>query len=108
MPATEVIAEYHDLWHVEKSFRMSKSDLAARPMFHRTRDAIEAHWTIVFTALAVAHCIQERNGLVIGNVIKQLRPLRSATINGATQTFPPDIAEPQRKILAALGINMAY
>ena len=110
MPATEVIAKYHDLWHVEKSFRMSKSDLAARPMFHRTRDAIEAHLTIVFTALAVAHCIQERSGLSIGNVVKQLRPLRSATItiNGATQTFPPDIAEPQRKILAALGINMAY
>ena len=110
MPATEVIAKYHDLWHVEKSFRMSKSDLAARPMFHRTRDAIEAHLTIVFTALAVAHCIQERSGLAIGNVIKQLRPLRSATItiNGATQTFPPDIAEPQRKILTALGINMAY
>ena len=110
IPAAEVIAKYHDLWHVEKSFRMSKTDLAARPMFHRTRDAIEAHLTIVFTALAVAHCIQERSGLAIGNVIKQLRPLRSATItiNGATQTFPPEIAEPQRKILAALGINMAY
>jgi hypothetical protein len=27
MPAAEVIAKYHDLWHVEKSFRMSKSDL---------------------------------------------------------------------------------
>jgi hypothetical protein len=27
MPAAEVIARYHDLWHVEKSFRMSKSDL---------------------------------------------------------------------------------
>ncbi|MBO0853755.1 MAG: IS1634 family transposase [Nocardia sp.] len=54
MPASEVIASYHDLWHVEQSFRMSKTDLAARPMFHRTRDAIEAHLTIVFTALAVA------------------------------------------------------
>ena len=43
MPATEVIAKYHDLWHVEKSFRMSKSDLDARPMFNRMRDAIEAH-----------------------------------------------------------------
>ena len=38
MPAAEVIAKYHDLWHVEKSFRMSKSDLRARPMFHYTRD----------------------------------------------------------------------
>jgi Transposase DDE domain len=52
MPATEVITSYHDLWHVEQSFRMSKTDLAARPMFARTRDAIEAHLTIVFTALA--------------------------------------------------------
>ena len=50
MPAAEIIASYHDLWRVEQSFRMSKSDLAARPMFARTRDAIEAHLTIVFTA----------------------------------------------------------
>jgi hypothetical protein len=110
MAAAEVIAKYHDLWHVERSFRMSKTDLEARPMFHRTREAIEAHLTIVFTALAVAHCIQERSGLAIANVIKQLRPLRSATIviNGASQTFPPEIAEPQQKILADLGIKVAY
>ncbi len=90
MPATEILAKYHDLWHVEKSFRMSKTDLAARPIFHRTRDAIEAHLTIVFTALAVAHCIQERSGLAIANVIKQLRPLRSATItiNGRRPDLP--------------------
>ena len=31
MPAAEVIAKYHDLWHVEKSFRMSKSDFAPGP-----------------------------------------------------------------------------
>ena len=38
MPAAEVIATYRDLWRVARSFRMSKSDLRARPMFHRTRD----------------------------------------------------------------------
>jgi hypothetical protein len=79
-------------------------------MFHRTRDAIEAHLTIVFTALAVSHSIQERSGLAIANVIKQLRPLRSATItiNGATQTFPPEIPAPQRQILTNLGIVPGY
>jgi transposase len=55
MPAAEVIASYHDLWHVEQSFRMSKTDLRARPMFHHTRDAIEADLTIVFTALSDGH-----------------------------------------------------
>jgi hypothetical protein len=33
MLAGEVIAKYHELWHVERSFRMSKTDLAARPIF---------------------------------------------------------------------------
>ncbi len=106
MPAGEVIAHYHELWRVERPFRMSKSNLRARPMFHRTRDAIEAHLTIVVTALAVAHNIQERTGLAIANVVKQLRPLRSATIaiNGTTETFPPEVPEAQQKILASLNI----
>jgi hypothetical protein len=110
MPAAEVIAKYHDLWHVEKSFRMSKTDLDARPMFNRVRDAIEAHLTIVFTALAVSHCIQTRTGLAIAKTVKQLRPLRSATIviNGATQTFPPEIPEAQREILDQLGFKPGY
>ena len=106
MPAAEVIAKYHDLWRVERAFRMSKSDLRARPMFHRTRDAIDAHLTIVITALAVAHNIQERSGLAIAKVVKQLRPLRSATIaiNGTTETFPPQIPPAQQKILHSLGV----
>ncbi len=37
MPAGEVIAGYHELWHVEASFRMSKSDLRARPISCRRR-----------------------------------------------------------------------
>src|SRR5699024_7408562 len=58
MPAGEVTANYHDLWQVEASFRMSKTDLRARPMFHHTREAIEAHLTIVFAALALARYLQ--------------------------------------------------
>jgi len=101
MPPAEVISCYHDLWHVEQSFRMSKTDLAARPIFVRTRDAIEAHLTIVFTALAVAREAQDRTGLAIRNLIRQLRPLRSATIavNGAVQVFPPAIDPEQQKII---------
>jgi len=89
---------------VEQSFRMSKTDLAARPMFVRRRDAIEAHLTIVFTALAVAREAQDRTGLAIRNVIRQLRPLRSAAIavNGAVQTFPPAIGPEQQEILDGL------
>jgi len=40
MPAGEVIGSYHELWHVEQSFRMSKTDLRARPMSCRRRHEI--------------------------------------------------------------------
>ena len=85
--------------------RTLTSDVEKRPsrrlIFHRTRDAIEGHLTIVITASAIAHNIQERTGLAIANVIKQPRPLRSATIafNGTTETFPPQVPAPKQKIL---------
>ena len=48
--------------------------------------------------------IQDRTGLAIRNVIRQLRPLRSATIaiNGAVQTIPPQIDPDRQTILDAL------
>lgn len=104
MPAGEVITSYHDLWNVEQSFRMSKTDLRARPMFVRTRDAIEAHLTIVFTALAVSREVQHRSGLAIRNLTRQLRRLRSATIlsNGVQQSIPPAVPDEQQTLLDAI------
>ncbi len=88
MPPGGVIGSCHDLWWVEQSFLMSNR---ARPMFARTRDAIEAHLTIVFTALAVSWAVQDRTGLSLRRVLRTLRPLRAATaeINGVITTIPP-------------------
>jgi hypothetical protein len=104
MPASEVIGSYHDLWQVEQSFRMSKTDLRARPMFARTRDAIEAHLTVVFTALAVSRALQNRTGLSLRRVLRALKPLRSATveINGMTSTIPPALNPETTALLDAL------
>ena len=49
-----VLGAYHQLWQIEHSFRMSKTDLRARPIYHHKRDSIEAHLTIVLAALAVS------------------------------------------------------
>lgn len=104
MSTGEVIAAYHDLWHVEQSFRMSKTDLAARPMFVRSKDAIEAHLTIVFAALALARTVQNRSGLAIRRVLRTLLPLRSATIaiNGAQQTFPASLNPDEQALINSL------
>jgi len=92
MGSDEVIGSYHDLWRVEQSFRMSKSDLRARPMFHHKRESIEAHLTIVFAALAVARYLQQRSGVSIKKLVQTLRPLQEITITIAGQ---PITAQPQ-------------
>ena len=70
MDGQQVVAAYRDLYQVERSFRMAKSDLAARPMFHRIRDSIEAHLTVVFAALAVSREAQARTGVSIKEIIQ--------------------------------------
>ena len=58
----------------------------------------------MFTALAVSREVQARTGLAIRNVVRQLRPLRSATIaiNGTRQRFDPEIPTDKQAILAAI------
>jgi transposase len=51
----EVIAAYGNLWRIEKAFRISKTDLRVRPIFHRIRRRIEAHLCIAFVAYAIAN-----------------------------------------------------
>ncbi len=105
MPAAEIVSSYHALWKVEQSFRMSKSDLAARPSFHHTREAIEAHLTIVFAALAIARDLQARSGQSLKKIITTLRPLRQVTItiNGHQLDAQPTITTETRELLQALG-----
>jgi hypothetical protein len=101
MPGEQVVAAYHDLYQVERSFRMAESDLAARPMFHRVRESIEAHLTIVFAALAVSREAQTRTGLSIKKILQTLRPLRSATIGlgGQQVTAPPLIPDDAQRVI---------
>lgn len=46
----EVIGNYHNLWFIERAFRMNKTDLQIRPMYHRLRNRIEGHICICFCA----------------------------------------------------------
>lgn len=80
MTPHEVMEKYHDLWQVEQSFRMSKTDLRARPIFSHTRDSIEAHLTIVFAALAISRYLQDATGMSIRKIVRTLRPLQEVTV----------------------------
>lgn len=48
-----VVKNYTQLWQVEKAFRISKTDLKVRPIYHRLKRRIEAHICIAFTAYTI-------------------------------------------------------
>jgi transposase len=104
IPDEQVIASYHQLWHIEQSFRMSKSDLKARPIFHQKRDSIEAHLTVVFAALAIGKLIENQTGISIKRFVNSVRPIRSGlvSINGkeypAEAEIPPNVIPLIRKL----------
>jgi hypothetical protein len=102
--ASFVIDAYHQLWRIEKAFRMSKHDLQARPIYHRTRDSIEAHLSVVFAAMAVSHYVETQTGWSIKKFVRTARRYRTVTIQAGNQTLtaaeppPPELAEILTKI----------
>jgi hypothetical protein len=104
-----VIDAYHQLWRIEKSFRMSKHDLQARPIYHHKRESIDAHLTIVFAALAVSHWIEHQTGWSIKKFVRTTRRYRTVQIRAGRQTLtaadrlPDDL----RDILAKINADHA-
>lgn len=64
----QVIYYYQELWHVEQTFRMSKTDLKTRPIFHYAHDAIIAHVLICFIALIIGKFMEIKTGLSLRSI----------------------------------------
>jgi transposase len=58
MSAEDILTQYHGLWQVEESFRISKHDLRMRPVFHWTAQRIHAHIAICFVAFSLIRFLQ--------------------------------------------------
>ena len=99
-----VIGAYHRLFEIERSFRMSKHDLAARPIYHHKRASIEAHLTIVFAALAVSRLVEDRTGWSIRKFVRTARRYRTVQISAgghpltAEDPLPADLHDALARI----------
>ena len=94
-----VLGAYHRLFQIEKSFRMSKHDLQARPIYHHKRESIEAHLSIVFAALAVTRHVEAATGWSIKRFVRTARRYRTvhikagAHILAAQDPLPDDLRD---------------
>lgn len=70
LPRLTVINRYHDLWQIETAFRLTKSDLKTRPVFHQLDETIKAHLLIVFAGLAISRYLEINTGISIKRILK--------------------------------------
>ena len=58
MTASEIYAAYHNLWRIEESFRIMKSQLDARPVFMQKQETITGHFLICYLAVLLTRLLQ--------------------------------------------------
>ena len=99
-----VIGAYRRLFRIEASFRMSKHDLAARPIYHHKRESIDAHLSIVFAALAIGGLIEDRTGWSIRKFVRTARRYRTVQIRAGQQllTAEDPLPDDLRKALTLI------
>ncbi len=106
-----VIGAHHQLWHIDKSFRMSKHDLKARSIYHYKRESIQAHMNIVFAALAVTRLVESATDWSIKHFARTARrdPTVQIKVGEHTITAEDPLPVDLRDALAQInwGTNLA-
>lgn len=78
LPNHKVIERYHELYKVEQAFRVAKSDLETRPIFHFKEDPIKLHLLICFLALVISKHIEIKTGLSIRRFNTEIKKVTDA------------------------------
>jgi len=75
LPDAQILDRYRQLWRIEQTFRVSKTDLHTRPVFVRTPAHIEAHFAICFLALLATRLLERWTRLPTGRLLEAIRNL---------------------------------
>jgi len=105
----QVIARYHDLWHVEKAFRMAKSDLATRPIYHHKLASVHAHMAVCFAALMMARALELATANSLRKVIDAIWAVTDAklidTVTNQVFIMRSPIPEYTKAMITSLGLS---
>ena len=78
----EIIDMYRGLWRIEESFKVTKSELEARPVYVWTKEHIEAHFLTCFVALTIARILENKleRKYSIGTILESLSKAKCSLI----------------------------
>jgi len=76
----EIVDYYHNLVKIEHAFRIAKSDLEARPIYHHKEESIKNHMLICFMALAMSVYLELKNKRSIHSIVEELKSVTDAKI----------------------------
>ncbi|MDR1427288.1 MAG: transposase [Bifidobacteriaceae bacterium] len=71
----ELLAHYAQLWQIEDAFRVTKTELRARPVYVRTPAHIEAHFAICFLALLTVRLLRNLLDMPAGQIADRMAEL---------------------------------
>lgn len=103
----EIVDYYHNLHKVEHAWRIAKSDLEARPVYHYKEESIKNHILICFLALAISSYLELKNKISIARVVHILKDVTDAKIldrNSGEVIFQRKKVSEQAKVLE----NLSY
>ena len=75
-----IIDRYHELYKIEQAFRISKSDLQTRPIFHFKEEPIKLHLLVCFIALVVSKHIELQTSISIKKFIHEGKKITDARL----------------------------
>lgn len=113
-PASEILSRYRSLWQIEESFRLSKTDLKIRPIYHYKPARIKAHILICFLSLCLMRHLQVRLrraniGLSLQKINEELRRVQYSICKDHSTGFrlkiPSSTNETAQQVYAALGLH---
>ncbi|MEN2436423.1 IS1634 family transposase [Weeksellaceae bacterium A-14] len=94
-----IIERYHELYRIEQAFRVSKSDLQTRPIFHFKEEPIKLHILICFMALVISKHIEIKTGISIRKFLDETKKIVDGQVlNQITGKTISIKAEPSEKI----------
>ena len=72
---------YHELWRIEETFKITKTEIETRPVYVRKKDHIEAHFLTCYIALVILRLLQLETGLNATVIAKEISAMNCVNIN---------------------------